>query len=346
MCSYQKKSFFKLYHNKKIHNSKIVCIDEGNQKDTAGGLIKLNKKIKKNFFLINGDSLFDIDLKRLIKFKNSKTVGSIAIVKNKNYKKNDKLNNIKINNSNIVSYSKIKTNLMNGGIYYFKKKIFKYLSNTKISLENEVLKKLIYKNKIEGFLFNKKFIDIGTPNNLFFLKKNPNFLKQKAAFLDRDGVINILKKEGYVENIKEFNFLPGVDKAIKYLNKLDYLVIIVTNQACVGKSIITENKLNEIHKYMKNQLIKKNKAYIDDIFYSPYYKFSKKEKFKLNSKDRKPNTGMFLKAIKKWNINLDKSFFIGDSTTDKVSSKKLNLKFYYKQKGSLYNQIIKNEKNY
>jgi len=97
---------------------------------------------------------------------------------------------------------------------------------------------------------------------------------------------------------------------------------------------------------MKNQLIKKNKAYIDDIFYSPYYKFSKKEKFKLNSKDRKPNTGMFLKAIKKWNINLDKSFFIGDSTTDKVSSKKLNLKFYYKQKGSLYNQIIKNEKNY
>ena len=55
---------------------------------------------------------------------------------------------------------------------------------------------------------------------------------------------------------------------------------------------------------------------------------------------------MFLKAIKKWNINLDKSFFIGDSTSDKISSKKLNLKFYYKQKGSLYNQIVKNEKNY
>ena len=159
-------------------------------------------------------------------------------------------------------------------------------------------------------------------------------------------MINILKKKGYIENIEEFNFLPGVYKAIKYLNKLGYLVIIVTNQACVGKSIITENKLNEIHKYMKDHLMKKNKAYIDDIFYSPYYKFSKKKKFRLYPKDRKPNTGMFLKAIKKWNIDLDKSFFIGDSTTDKISSKKLNLKFYYKQKGSLYNQIVKNEKNY
>lgn len=346
MCSYQKKKFFKLYHNKKIHNSKVVCIDEGYQKDTAGGLIRLKKKIKKNFFLINGDSLFDIDLKKLIKFKNSKTIGNIAITKNINYIKNDKLNNIKINNSNIISYSKLKTNLMNGGIYFFKKKIFKYLSNTKISLENDVLKKLIYNDKIEGLFFNKKFIDIGTPKNLFFLKKNPNFLKQKAAFLDRDGVINILKKRGYIENIEEFNFLPGVYKAIKYLNKLGYLVIIVTNQACVGKSIITENKLNEIHKYMKDHLMKKNKAYIDDIFYSPYYKFSKKKKFRLYSKDRKPNTGMFLKAIKKWNIDLDKSFFIGDSSTDEISSKKLNLKFYYKQKGSLYNQIVKNEKHY
>ena len=220
MCSYQKKKFFKLYHNKKIHNSKVVCIDEGYQKDTAGGLIRLKEKIKKNFFLINGDSLFDIDLKKLIKFKNSKTIGNIAIAKNRNYKKNDKLNNIKIGNSNIISYSKLKTNLMNGGIYFFKKEIFKYLSNTKISLENDVLKKLIYNNKIEGLFFNKKFIDIGTPKNLFFFKKNLNFFKQKAAFLDRDGVINILKKRGYIENIEQFNFLPGVYKAIKYFSKI------------------------------------------------------------------------------------------------------------------------------
>ena len=50
MCSYKKEKFFKLYHNKKIHNSKIKCIDEGTQKDTGGGLIKKKKKLKKIFF--------------------------------------------------------------------------------------------------------------------------------------------------------------------------------------------------------------------------------------------------------------------------------------------------------
>ena len=59
--------FFKLYHNKKIHNSKIKCIDEGTQKDTGGGLIKLKKKIKKDFFLFNGDSYFDVNLNILFK---------------------------------------------------------------------------------------------------------------------------------------------------------------------------------------------------------------------------------------------------------------------------------------
>ena len=62
ICSYKKDKFFKLYHKKKIHNSEIVCIDEGSAKDTGGGLYKLRKLIKRGFFLINGDSYFDIDL--------------------------------------------------------------------------------------------------------------------------------------------------------------------------------------------------------------------------------------------------------------------------------------------
>ena len=67
--------------------------------------------------------------------------------------------------------------------------------------------------------------------------------------------------------------------------------------------------------------------------------FLKKKKYRLNKNDRKPNTGMFQKAIKKWNIDINKSFFIGDSIIDKQAATKLNLKFYFKQNGSLYNQI-------
>ena len=339
ICSYKKEKFFKLYHNKKIHNSKIICIDEGLQKDTAGGLFKLKKKIKKSFFLFNGDSFFDLELNLLPKILKKKNIAVVSITDSKDYKTNNKMNNLIITRSNIVQYSKFKSKLMNAGIYYFKKKIFDYLSNKKISLENDILKNLIFKKKVSGLYTKNKFIDIGTFKNLNYIKKNPNYLKQKAFFLDRDGVINKLKKNDYIKNFSEFKLLPGVAKGIKLLNNKNYIVIIATNQAGIGKSIISEKILNEVHYKMKKKLHNINKAKIDDIYYSPYYKFSKNKKYRKNFYDRKPSPGMFVKAIKKWNIDLNKSFFIGDTISDFNASKKIELKFYYRKKGSLLNQL-------
>ena len=182
---------------------------------------------------------------------------------------------------------------------------------------------------------------MGTIKNLKILKKNADHLKEKAVFLDRDGVINKLRHNGYIENFKQFIFLPGVIKGIKYLNKKNYRIIVITNQSCIGKNIITENKLNEIHLKMKKYLQNNNKSWIDDIYFSPYYKFSKKNKYRLNKFDRKPSPGMILKAINKWNINIKKSFFIGDQLTDFKAAKKVGLRFYYKKNKPLLDQLIR-----
>ena len=86
---------------------------------------------------------------------------------NNNYKNNKKINNIKLLKSNLICFSQNKTNLMNGGIYYFNKKILSiYLQ--KLSLENDIIHKLILEKKVEGFHSKKKFIDIGTPKKLIF----------------------------------------------------------------------------------------------------------------------------------------------------------------------------------
>ena len=180
---------------------------------------------------------------------------------------------------------------------------------------------------------------MGSIQKLRLIKKNTNNLKQKAVFLDRDGVINKLKPNGYIKNFKQLTILPGVAKGIKFLNKRGYRVIVITNQACVGKNILSKKKLNDIHFKMKNYLQIKNKSFIDDIYYSPYYKHSKYQKYRLNKFDRKPNPGMILKAIDKWNINIKKSFFIGDQITDLKAAKKAKLKFYYKKDYSLYKQL-------
>ena len=163
------------------------------------------------------------------------------------------------------------------------------------------------------------------------------FLKNKAIFLDRDGVIN--KLDGYVLDYRDFIFLPGVKKGIEYANKKKYLVIIITNQSAVGRGWISEKKLNLIHDQMRKDLFNHNGSKIDDIFFSPYHKSSKIKKYRMLINDRKPGKGMFVKAFKKWNIDVDRSFFIGDQNTDKYAAKSANIKFYFKKKYSLYKQL-------
>ena len=339
LCSYKKNFFIKKYNNKKIHNSKIVCIDEGQSKDTGGALYSLSNKIKKKFILINGDTFFDIDYSKLISFNLKKYLGLIALTESKKLINNKKITGIGLNKKKEIFFTNNRSKLANGGIYLFSPKIFRFVKNKKMSLENDILKKLIVTKKIKGIFFTKRLIDIGSYKQLNFLKKKINFIKNKAFFLDRDGVIN--NDCGYVLKFSQFKFLSDIKKAIHLLNKKNFLVIVITNQASIGKGLMSEIKLKKIHNKMKKEIYKYKSSSIDDIYYAPYYKFSKNKKYRLNKNDRKPNIGMFIKAINKWNIDVSKSHFIGDKNTDQAASLKAGIKFYYKKNISLYSQVRK-----
>tara|TARA_B100000780_G_scaffold278684_1_gene253158 strand:+ start:1014 stop:1529 length:516 start_codon:yes stop_codon:yes gene_type:complete len=159
----------------------------------------------------------------------------------------------------------------------------------------------------------------------------------KCVFLDRDGVLN--KDMGYISNIKEFKIYPFTAKAIRLLNDQGYLVILITNQAGVGRGLITLKQLNSIHMYLK-KMIKKNKAIINDIYFCPFHPTHGIGKYRKNTQDRKPGSGMIKKAVKKWNIDINNSFMIGDRKKDLLSAKGAGVKFYYKsKKKNLYQQV-------
>ncbi len=339
LCSFKKDLFFKKYHNKKIHKSKIVCIDEGSRKDTAGALYLLRNTLKKKFVLINGDTFFDIDMNELFKQNLKKKIACIALTKINKKQEKIKIKNLNLNKKKEVYFSKSKTNIINGGIYLFDRRIFKFIKNRPQSLENDILIKLIKKKRVKGILSKRNFIDIGSYKKLDFLKKNPSFIQNKAFFLDRDGVIN--KENGYVLKYSQFFFLNGVKEAIRYINNKNYLVIILTNQSAVGQGFLTELKLDKIHQKMMKELFNNTRSKINDIYFAPYFKKSKYQKYRKNSEDRKPNIGMFKKALEKWNIDIKKSFFIGDKKTDYLASKKAHIKFFYRDKGSFYKQVRK-----
>jgi len=339
LCGYRYKFFFKKYHNKIINFNEIICVREKKLLGTAGALKNLKKLNVKDFILMNGDTIFDIDLNLLIANLKKNKVGIVALTKNIN-QKSKKLNNL-ILKKNLI-YIEKNSSLMNGGVYYFKKKIFNYIKNYS-SLENNLLPKLIAERKINGKIFKNFFIDIGSK---YYLKKGEvklrNQFKKPAAFLDRDGVINY--DSGYVYREKDFRFKIGVLKGLKYLIKKNYYIFIVTNQAGIAKGIYTENEFIKLHKKIKLKL-QKNNIFFNDVQYSPFHPEAKIKKYKKKSLTRKPGNKMIENIKLNWDLDLKKSFMIGDKITDKLPAEKSKIKFFY-AKGDFFKLIKQITNNY
>ena len=165
-------------------------------------------------------------------------------------------------------------------------------------------------------------------------------LKKPAIFLDRDGTINY--DFGYVHKFSKFKFRPKVLQGLKYLAKKKYLIFIVTNQAGIAKGKFKLSDLLTLHKKLNKYLLKR-KIVISDIYYCPYHPSGIIKKYKRKSLYRKPGNLMIVKILKKWNVNLKRSFMLGDKKSDELAAKRSKLYFEY-VKSNFYKQIIKIEK--
>ncbi len=132
---------------------------------------------------------------------------------------------------------------------------------------------------------------------------------KKAAFLDRDGVLNRKAPEGqYVTRWEEMEFLPGATEAVRALNQAGYFVVVVSNQRCVAKGLITPADLESMHARMRDKFAAAG-ARIDAIYYCPH-------DFEPPCSCRKPHPGMLLEAARAHELDLAESWMIGDSSHD------------------------------
>ena len=141
-----------------------------------------------------------------------------------------------------------------------------------------------------------------------------------AVFLDRDGVINevLTDRVKFVNKPHELYFLPGVPVAIKKLNAHFDYIFVVTNLGGVGLGFMKETQLQSIHDHMIAEL-KKEGAKIDEVAYCPH-------KPKAGCACRKPNSKMIEDLAKKFDIDLSKSYMVGDTDTDIMAGKKAGTK--------------------
>lgn len=138
-------------------------------------------------------------------------------------------------------------------------------------------------------------------------------MSQAAVFLDRDGTL--IEHYEYLTDPANVRLLPGVDAALKRLRDRGFKLIMVTNQSAVARGYLTERKLKEIHDRL-GQKLSEREVSLDAIYYCPYHPEGVIDRYRKDSELRKPKPGMLQLAKKEYDIDLRRSWIVGDDDRD------------------------------
>ena len=328
---------------------------------TAGALFKMN--IEEDFLLLCGDVILDVDYHRFIEFHRANKAWASLMAHPNGHPYDSSLLVTEILPPQVSGGNPVDThrvvkwmnkederlyykNRVNAGIEIISPELLKETMKhfvprhpetpDKIDLDRDVLKPNIGSGRIYAYDTPEYIKDMGTPDRYYEVEKDIQIgkvkarnlsQKQKAIFLDRDGVIN--KHIGFLHKSEEFELIPGVIEGIKAINKSGYLAIVVTNQPVIARGECTFEELQKIHDKMETELGKEG-AFLDAIYICPHHKDKgfegERPDYKFDCDCRKPKPGLLLQAAKDFNIDLSQSYMIGDNVTDVESGKNAGCK--------------------
>ena len=224
-------------------------------------------------------------------------------------------------------------NRVNAGIHVLSPHVFSMFSEPrKTDLDREILRKIIPDGELWAYYSTEYVKDMGTPERYEEVQRDiesglvqkKNLLHtQRAVFLDRDGTINV--HDGYITKPEQIRLLPGAAEAIRLINLSGYLAIVVTNQPVIARGDCTFAELQEIHNALETKLGEQG-AYVDAIYFCPHHPDKgfdrERPEYKIKCRCRKPKPGLLLQAAKDFNIDISKSYIIGDEAVDKEAGER------------------------
>jgi D-glycero-D-manno-heptose 1,7-bisphosphate phosphatase len=141
--------------------------------------------------------------------------------------------------------------------------------------------------------------------------------RRPAAFLDRDGVLNV--DHGFVHKPEQLEWIEGAPEAVRLLNSAGYYVLVVTNQSGIARGYFDEAAVKLFHARMQDSL-KAHGAHIDAFYYCPHHPEGTVKSFAVTCRCRKPGTGLLEQATGEWPVEIDASFLIGDRDDDMAAA--------------------------
>lgn len=297
----------------------LTLVPEEPPADTGGALKLAAPHLGDHFLLLNGDSLLDFNLLDLA--ARDATEPWLAWLALRAVPDVGRYGAVRLDGERVAAFGEKSASgpgVINAGVYWLKREILAEIGTPPVSMERDVLPRLIVRGLVRGAVYDRPFIDIGTPEDLARAAPLlPAWETRPAAFLDRDGVLNV--DTGYVHRPQDFVWVRGAKAAIKGLNDRGYFVFVVTNQAGVARGLYGVEDVEKLHRWVNDEL-RQVGAHIDAFYFCPHHPDGTAANYGIVCDCRKPAPGMLLQAMREWPVRRRGSFMVGDKAIDMAAA--------------------------
>lgn len=329
------------YQGVRIREAQIRVIREPEPQGTGGALRFAAGELAPWFLMSNGDSFFDINLRALATEPSDAFSARLAL---REVPDASRYGAVSLEGDAVTAFREKSASatgpaLINGGVYLMSRDVLGRIKGP-CSIEQDIFPPLAAEGRLRGAAFQGYFLDIGLPDTYAQAQAElPAQRQRPCVFLDRDGVLNVDK--GYTHKPGDLVWNPGAREAIRLLNDSGRLVIVVSNQAGVGRGYYDEAAVDRFHAHMSDELARIG-AHIDAFYWCPYHPEASVERYRVaDHPDRKPNPGMIHRALAEWPIRPQASFLVGDQASDLAAAKATGLPAHLYEGGDLRALVAK-----
>lgn len=329
------------YQGKIVRGAHIDVVIETEPLGTAGCLKFAEDKLQDWFLLANGDSFFDINLRRVTR----PASGFDARIALRAVEDVSRYGSVESRDGVVTAFREkdpayAEAGDINAGVYLISRRVIEMIEGP-ASLERDIFPILAQQGRLGAERFDGYFIDMGLPDTYAQAQREiPAKRVRPCAFLDRDGVLN--HDGGYTYKPEDLRWIDGAREAVLALNDAGYLVIVATNQAGVARGLYREDDVRRFHEKMDEDLGRIG-AHVDAYYYCPYHPDATVDRYRHASHpDRKPNPGMINRAMSEWPIDRARSFLIGDKESDLAAARAAGIDGLLFQTGNVRSFLAQN----